>query len=69
MLDIFWNTQKINKRMTCKHPKPKPKPKKKKASPVTEVNFLTAVYPSGQMDLPSPKDAEYSAIFPGKIKS
>ena len=40
----------------------------KNASPVTEVNFLTAVYPSGQMDLPSRKDAESSTIFPAKKK-
>ena len=36
-------------------------------SPVTEVNFLTAVYPSGQMNLPSRK-AESSTIFPENKK-
>lgn len=35
-------------------------------SPVTEVNFLTAMYPSGQMNLPSP-NAESSTTFPETI--
>jgi hypothetical protein len=48
--------------MACKHHR------KKKASPVTEVNFRNAVYPSGQMDLPSLKDAESSTIFPERRK-
>jgi len=35
----------------------------KNVSPVNEVNFLTAVYPSGQMNLPS-LNATSSTIFP-----
>jgi hypothetical protein len=32
------------------------------------VNFLTAVYPSGQMDLPSRKAVESPTTFPEKEK-
>ena len=36
------------------------------ALPVIEVNFLTAVYPSGQMNLLSWKYSESLTIFPAR---